>query len=185
MPDALNPIVNSLDPLSSLPIPPHSPLLQCDLLGFHVFDYARHFLSSCARLLPDVSLSPSSVTFRGHTSTVGVYPIGIEPDSFTSVARSPACQARLKDLSAQFGGMKVVVSVDRLDPIKGLPHRLLGLETLFRRRPEWVGKMVFIQVRKVASRTGDDVHWATHQKMVVRRAPSPTQLIDRDHRIIP
>lgn len=26
-------------------------VLQCDLLGFHTFDYARHFLSSCTRIL--------------------------------------------------------------------------------------------------------------------------------------
>lgn len=27
-----------------------------------------------------------------------------------------------------------------------MPHRLLGLEALFRRRPEWVGRLVFVQV---------------------------------------
>lgn len=26
-------------------------LLQCDLIGFHTYDYARHFLSSCTRIL--------------------------------------------------------------------------------------------------------------------------------------
>ena len=26
-------------------------VLHCDLLGFHTYDYARHFLSSCARIL--------------------------------------------------------------------------------------------------------------------------------------
>lgn len=26
-------------------------VLHCDLLGFHTFDYARHFLSSCSRIL--------------------------------------------------------------------------------------------------------------------------------------
>ena len=26
-------------------------LLHCDLVGFHTYDYARHFLSSCARVL--------------------------------------------------------------------------------------------------------------------------------------
>jgi trehalose 6-phosphate synthase len=26
-------------------------VLQCDLIGFHTYDYARHFLSSCARIL--------------------------------------------------------------------------------------------------------------------------------------
>lgn len=26
-------------------------VLQCDLIGFHTYDYARHFLSSCSRML--------------------------------------------------------------------------------------------------------------------------------------
>lgn len=26
-------------------------VLPCDLLGFHTFDYARHFISSCSRIL--------------------------------------------------------------------------------------------------------------------------------------
>jgi trehalose 6-phosphate synthase len=26
-------------------------VLHCDLIGFHTYDYARHFLSSCARVL--------------------------------------------------------------------------------------------------------------------------------------
>ena len=26
-------------------------LLDCDLIGFHTYDYARHFLSSCSRIL--------------------------------------------------------------------------------------------------------------------------------------
>lgn len=26
-------------------------VLHCDLIGFHTYDYTRHFLSSCARLL--------------------------------------------------------------------------------------------------------------------------------------
>jgi trehalose 6-phosphate synthase len=26
-------------------------VLHCDLLGFHTYDYARHFLSSCSRIL--------------------------------------------------------------------------------------------------------------------------------------
>lgn len=34
---------------SPLPTPP--PTLLADLIGFHTFDYARHFLSCCSRML--------------------------------------------------------------------------------------------------------------------------------------
>jgi len=32
-------------------------ILYCDLIGFHTYDYVRHFLSSCARILGLSTLS--------------------------------------------------------------------------------------------------------------------------------
>jgi trehalose-6-phosphate synthase len=90
-----------------------------------VFDYARHFLSSCLRVLPDVQVTPTSVTMAGRTTRVVVYPIGIEPSAFSNIVVTDKCQARIAELSAKFAGMRVIVSVDRLDPIKGEPSALL------------------------------------------------------------
>jgi trehalose-6-phosphate synthase len=41
---------------------------------------------------------------------------------------------------------RVIITVDRLDPIKGVIQRLLCLQHLFRNHPEWVGRLVVIQV---------------------------------------
>lgn len=125
-------------------------------------DYARHFLSSCARTLQGVEASPSSITFRGRTTTCGVWPIGIEPDNFITMVKSEPAQMKLNELCVRFAGMRVMVAVDRLDPIKGVPHRLLGLDALFRRHPEWIGKVVMIQVA-VPSRTDVDAYQALTQ----------------------
>lgn len=57
-------------------------LLAADLIGFQTYDYARHFLSVCTRVLGLV-VSPSTVQYRGRQTTVGVFPIGIEPKLFT------------------------------------------------------------------------------------------------------
>lgn len=35
-------------------------VLHCDLIGFHTYDYARHFLSSCSRILLVISSYTSS-----------------------------------------------------------------------------------------------------------------------------
>jgi alpha,alpha-trehalose-phosphate synthase [UDP-forming] len=133
-------------------------LLAADLLGFHTADYARHFLSSCQRLLPDVSASPSSITVTSTNPTDGtttttrtklaIDPIGIEPEVFVATSESPQCQARIKELADKFGSgnRRIIVSVDRLDLIKGLVQRLLGLETFFRLYPQWVGKVSFVQI---------------------------------------
>lgn len=81
-------------------------ILNCDLIGFHTYDYARHFLSSCSRLLglkclPDsekrtlvpcdswLTSFPQGVELVGRQATVGTFPIGIEPTQFLEVRPIP------------------------------------------------------------------------------------------------
>lgn len=59
-------------------------VLSCDLIGFHTYDYARHFLSSCTRIL-GLPTMPNGVEFEGRLAHVGTFPIGIEPSSFIDV----------------------------------------------------------------------------------------------------
>jgi trehalose 6-phosphate synthase/phosphatase len=46
--------------------------------------------------------------------------------------------------------------IDRLESLKGIPLKLLGIERFLRRRPEWVGKLVLIQVGISAFERGED-----------------------------
>ena len=59
-------------------------LLECDLIGFHTYDYARHFLSSCTRILNLFTL-PNGIEFNGRFVQVGTFPIGIDPAQFATV----------------------------------------------------------------------------------------------------
>jgi len=59
-------------------------ILYCDLIGFHTFDYARHFLSSCTRIL-GLPTMPNGVEFEGRLAHVGTFPIGIEPMSSLTI----------------------------------------------------------------------------------------------------
>ncbi|PLB39083.1 glycosyltransferase family 20 protein [Aspergillus candidus] len=120
-------------------------LLHCDLIGFHTYDYARHFLSSCTHILELVT-TPSSVTFEGRSVAVGAFPIGIDPDKFTEGLKSPKVQNRIASLENKFKGTRLMVSVDRLDYIKGIPQKLHALEVFLSNHPEWVGKVVLVQV---------------------------------------
>ena len=60
-------------------------VLPCDLIGFHTYDYARHFLSSCTRIL-GLSTIPNGVEYEGRVVHVGCFPIGIDPERFTQVS---------------------------------------------------------------------------------------------------
>ena len=37
-------------------------------------------------------------------------------------------QAAIRQLQEKFGGRKMLLGIDRLDPIKGIPHKLLAFE---------------------------------------------------------
>ncbi|MCJ1226179.1 Trehalose-6-P synthase/phosphatase complex synthase subunit [Toensbergia leucococca] len=120
-------------------------VLHCDLIGFHTYDYARHFLSSCSRIL-GLATTPNGVEFQGKIVSIGAFPIGIDPDNFTEGLKKPKVQERIATLERKFQGVKLMVGVDRLDYIKGVPQKLHALEVFLTEHPEWVGKVVLVQV---------------------------------------
>jgi trehalose 6-phosphate synthase len=120
-------------------------LLQCDLVGFHTYDYARHFISSCSRIL-GLNTTPNGVQFGANFVTVGAFPIGIDPEKFVDALKTDKVKDRIAALERKFQGCKLVVGVDRLDYIKGVPQKMHAFEIFLEKHPEWVGKAVLVQV---------------------------------------
>jgi trehalose 6-phosphate synthase/phosphatase len=56
-------------------------VLKADLIGFHTYDYARHFISSCTRIL-GLEGTPYGVEENGTLIRVAAFPIGINPLKF-------------------------------------------------------------------------------------------------------
>lgn len=77
---------------------------------------------------------------------MGAFPIGIDPEKFLEGLKNTKVQNRIASLESKFQGMKLMVSVDRLDYIKGIPQKLHALEVFLSNHPEWVGKVVLVQV---------------------------------------
>lgn len=131
--------------ISSRILPVGSPILQgilaADLIGFHTYEYARHFLSCCNRLL-FLSTLPTMVKVNDeHIARVEIYPIGIDPEPFIEALTIPSIQKLLDNLKTKYSGQKVILGVDRLDYIKGLQHKLLGFETFLKTYPQYHGKV--------------------------------------------
>ncbi|KAK4119112.1 glycosyltransferase family 20 protein [Parathielavia appendiculata] len=120
-------------------------ILACDLIGFHTYDYARHFLSSCSRIL-GTTTTPNGVEWNGRFVTVGAFPIGIDPEKFVEGLKKESVKNRIAALKRKFEGVKLIVGVDRLDYIKGVPQKLHALEVFLTEHPEWIGKIVLVQV---------------------------------------
>ncbi|KAI8589830.1 glycosyltransferase family 20-domain-containing protein [Geranomyces variabilis] len=120
-------------------------VLNCDLLGFHTYDYARHFMSSCTRIL-GLHTMPNGVEFEGRVVHVGTFPIGIDTDKFAEGLKTEKISQRIQQLKDKFKGVKLIVGVDRLDYIKGVPQKLHALELFLSQHPEWIEKVVLVQV---------------------------------------
>lgn len=90
--------------------------------------------------------SPNGIDYQGRVITVGAYPIGIDPDNFINGLQKPKVQERIAALERKFQGVKLMVGVDRLDYVKGVPQKLHALEVFLSEHPEWIGKLVLVQV---------------------------------------
>lgn len=80
-------------------------LLGADVIGFHVYDYAQHFLDSCRRLL-GVPSSNGVIEYEGRSIKVSAYPIGIDYAKFRSQLESKETKSALKQLAASYKGQK-------------------------------------------------------------------------------
>ncbi|ODV80121.1 glycosyltransferase family 20 protein [Suhomyces tanzawaensis NRRL Y-17324] len=121
-------------------------VLSCDLIGFHTYDYCRHFLSSVSRIVSNVTTLPNGIEIDGRSISIGAFPIGIDVEKFTEGLTKDSVISRIKQLKSKFGDTKVIVGVDRLDYIKGVPQKLHAFEVFLTENPEWIGKVVLVQV---------------------------------------
>lgn len=122
-------------------------VLRADLVGFHTYDYARHFVSSCCRILGlEGTLDGIENAHMGTITRVAVFPIGIDPEKWINELDTPSVQARILEMRGQFQGRKVLLGVDRLDMVKGIPQKLLAFEKFLEENPEWRNHVLLVQI---------------------------------------
>ncbi len=135
-------------------------LLGADIIGFHTFDYQQHFLDCVSRLLP-AAVNCNQVTYRGHTSTVEVYPMGIDAQRFEKEARAQQdpestktlpLKEELQKYSHINPDIKYILSIDRLDYTKGIANRIKAFDYFLEHNPWAIGKVRLLMVA-VPSRT--------------------------------
>nr|APR72757.1 truncated TPS1.1b [Actinidia chinensis] len=117
----------------------------CDLVGFHTNDYARHFVSAYTRIL-GLEGTPVGVEDQGRLTRVAAFPIGIDSDRFIRALDVPQVQEHIRDLKERFSGRKVMLGVDRLDMIKGIPQKILAFEKFLEENLTWRDKVVLLQI---------------------------------------
>ncbi|GFR42321.1 hypothetical protein Agub_g3228 [Astrephomene gubernaculifera] len=135
-------------------------LLNADLIGFHTFDYARHFLSCCSRMLGlehETSRGSITIDYYGRTVGIKIMPTGVNPRRYLDGFSWDEFKWRRGELLAQFAGLTVLVGCDDLDVFKGVELKLQALERLLENHIEWRGRLVLVQITNPPRSTGRDV----------------------------
>ncbi|XP_008792314.2 probable alpha,alpha-trehalose-phosphate synthase [UDP-forming] 7 [Phoenix dactylifera] len=135
-------------------------LLNCDLIGFHTFDYARHFLSCCGRMLGLEYQSKRgylALDYFGRTVGIKIMPVGVHMGQLQSVLQLPDKDWRVNGLRQQFEGKTVLLGVDDMDIFKGINLKLLAFENMLRLHPKWQGRAVLVQIANPARGRGRDL----------------------------
>ncbi|KAG3017628.1 Alpha,alpha-trehalose-phosphate synthase [UDP-forming] 6 [Phytophthora cactorum] len=127
-------------------------VLAADHIGFHLYEHARHFLTSCRRILGlKYSAQPGGyigVEYNGRMVMLTISHIGIEPSFMDRINSSVQVEQDTAVLAAKYESSKrkVFVSVDRVERLKGILLKLGAIEFFLAQHPEYVDKVQFVQI---------------------------------------
>lgn len=112
-------------------------MLGADLLGFHTYDDARHFITSVSRLI-QVQVSSNILLYNNRSIEVDSFPMGIDNEKFESMVDEPVVKQSVKELTENFKGARIILSIDRLDYSKGILQRLQAFDCFLKDHKEYL-----------------------------------------------
>ena len=115
-------------------------VLGADHAGFHTQRWADAFLDCCEAVLEaEVDRAGRTVRYRGHTTTVGVHPLGVDAGELRERAAAADVQAHVTALASAAGGRKLIVRIDRTELSKNIVRGLAAYRELLVTEPAVAG----------------------------------------------
>lgn len=131
-------------------------LLDCDIVGFHIPRYAENFASAACSVLgakraeiaevegpfspTGAALSEPTVTtaleYNGRRVEIDAWPIGTNPHVIDEHLSSFEAGQRVSEIQSEVGERRLLISVGRVDYVKGTKEMLESFDRLLARRPE-------------------------------------------------
>jgi len=165
-------------------------MLHADVVGFHAFDHARHFLNAAKRIL---GLTYESlvggligVRHRGTKVLVTVSNVSIEADTIEAVMQLPSVEDEAEKLQKKHSGRTIISGIDVAQRLSGVSYKLLAFERLLTDYPVWQSKVVLLQrclipgVRRMDE--ADTIHEVRFLVQRIRKSFGP-EVIDYDEQL--
>jgi len=141
-------------------------LLQCDYIGFHIPRQVENFVDVARGVFPLKTLerqncAPRFITYgcavgleRMTTALdtgtrqvkLGAHPVGLDIDRVRNALEAPKIKELMGQLREEMKGVKLILSVERLDYTKGILEKLNAYERLLADNPELIGKVTLVTV---------------------------------------
>jgi trehalose 6-phosphate synthase/phosphatase len=146
-------------------------ILGADQIGFHLYEYARHFLTTCHRLLGYNSEVNSAgrmiVNVDGREVAITCIHVGVDLPRLNDMFAAESFKRELLSLKNVFRGKVVISGIDRLERLKGIPLKLMAIDDFLDENPQWVNKVVFPFIGITANERGQDYRQTLHDVQIL------------------
>jgi len=141
-------------------------LLQCDYIGFHIPRYVENFVDVVKSQLPvqvtgEINCTGRFLTYScalgvekmtrsfiagERTVKLGAHPVGVNVKYIEKCYHLPATQQAIREMRNRLGEKKIILSVERLDYVKGPLEKIAAFEEFLELYPEFHGKVELINI---------------------------------------
>ncbi|KAL7682925.1 putative glycosyl transferase, family 20, HAD-superfamily hydrolase, subfamily IIB, HAD superfamily [Plasmopara halstedii] len=124
-------------------------MLNADHIGFHLYEYARHFMSACRRIL-GLSYKPVlrgqlGIDYGGRRVAVTCSHMAIDLQSIEETLATQNVRDMVVTLHQKYRDKKIFAGCDTIERLKGIPSKMLAFDGFLSRCPDFIGKVLLVQ----------------------------------------
>jgi trehalose 6-phosphate synthase/phosphatase len=123
-------------------------VVHSDLVGFHDFGSAQHFIT-CAKRMLGLTTSANrggniSLNFKGRVVMVTTNHAGVDVQYLTELTRQPEVKRQVAELKQRHAGKTLIGAIDDLERNSGMSLKLLAFEQLLTEYPVYQDRVVLV-----------------------------------------
>ena len=149
-------------------------MLHADVVGFHAFDHARHFLNANKRIMglnyENLVGGLIGVNYLGRTVLVSMSNVSIEAKMVDAALKLPVVGTECQVLRQTHGDRNIICGVEIGQRLSGSSLKLLAYERLLQDYPSWQSKVVMVlRILLPGSRKRDEQITVRELRQIVQR----------------